>query len=90
VSEKYRRPSEELVRAAAMSVNGRWAMQTTAVYQPLVDQRGKAANDQALAKQSDTLAKLLALRTRLECEDVEGALRITRELIHEEKWSGGS
>lgn len=28
--------------------------------------------------------------TRLQCEDVEGALRITRELIDEEKWNGRS
>lgn len=56
MSEKYRRPSEELLRSKA----------------------------------NVTLDKLLALRTRLKCEDVEGALRITRDLINEEKWSGGS
>jgi hypothetical protein len=42
------------------------------------------------SKTNAALARLLALRTRLRCDDVEGALRITRELIDEEKWSAGS
>jgi len=79
MTERYRGPSEEVVIPALLSEKDRAAIRTTAVYR-----RASAE----LAKTNSTLAKLLALRTRLECEDVEGALRITRELILEEKWRG--
>lgn len=81
MTEKCRGPSEEVVRTALMSAKGRTAIPTTTVHR-------RASEELARAKISSTLAKLLALRTRLKSEDVEGALRITRELILEEKWRG--
>jgi hypothetical protein len=79
MSEKYRGSSEEVERAMLMSANGRAAKRTTTVYL-------KTNEELARAKTNSTLAKLLSLRTRLKSEDVKGALRITRELILEEKW----